>query len=53
MQSRPDHPKNSKLISKFSYMRPVFLDYLSVSYDYGELYLIFINIEIVIVEIYQ
>ena len=35
MQSRPGHPQNFKLISKFSYMRPVFPDYLSVSYDYA------------------
>ena len=34
MQSRPGHPQNFKLISKSSYMRPVFPDYLSVSYDY-------------------
>ena len=33
MQSSPGHPRNFKLISKFSYMRPVFPDYLSVSYD--------------------
>ena len=35
MQSRSSHPGNFKLISKFSQMRPVFPDYLSVSYDYG------------------
>ena len=35
MQSRPGHPRNFKLMSKFSYMRPVFPDYLSFSYDYG------------------
>ena len=34
MQSRSGHPRNFKLISKFSKMRPVFPDYLSVSYDY-------------------
>ena len=38
MQSRPGHARNFKLISKFSYMRPVFPDYLSVSYDYAEKY---------------
>ena len=30
------HSQNFKLISKFSHMRPVFPDYLSVSYDYGK-----------------
>ena len=34
MKSRPGHPWNFNLISKFSYMQPVFPDYLSVSYDY-------------------
>ena len=37
MQSSPSHPRNFKLISKFSYMRPVFPDYLSVSYDYDRM----------------
>ena len=35
MQSHPSHPRKFKLISNFSYMRPVFPDYLSVCYDYG------------------
>ena len=34
MQSRSGHPRNFNLMSKFSYMRPVFPDYLSFSYDY-------------------
>ena len=34
MKSRPGHPWNFNLISKFSSMQPVFPDYLSVSYDY-------------------
>ena len=35
MQSHPGYLRNFKLISKFSYMPPVFPDYLPVSYDYG------------------
>ena len=35
MQSRCGHPQNFKVISKFSQIRPVFPDYLSVSYDYA------------------
>ena len=35
MQSCSGHPRNFKLISKFSYVWPVFPDYLSISYDYG------------------
>ena len=38
IQSHSNHPQNFKLISKFSYMRPVFPDYLSASYDYGYTY---------------
>ena len=34
MQSRSGQPRNFKLISEFSWIRPVFPDYLSVSYDY-------------------
>ena len=34
MKSPWGHPRNFKLISKFSYMRSVFPDYLSVYYDY-------------------
>ena len=36
-KSHSDHPRNFKLISKFSSIRPVFpdYDYLSISYDYG------------------
>ena len=36
MQSRLGHSRNFKLISKFSHMRPVFPDYLSISYDSGK-----------------
>ena len=35
MQSCCGHPQNFKVISKFSQIRPVFPDYLSVSYDYA------------------
>ena len=35
MQSRSAHPRNFKLISKFNQIRPIFPDYLSVSYEYG------------------
>ena len=35
MQSRSGHPQNFKLTLKFSLIRPVFPDYLSVSYDYA------------------
>ena len=37
MQSHSGHPRNFKLISNFSYMRPLFPDYLSISYDYARI----------------
>ena len=36
MQSCSSHPQNFKLISKFSLIWPIFPDYLSFSYDYGQ-----------------